>query len=417
MGFLNSVLYFKKNLSWLFGEKVIVTLFGLLISISLARYLTPESYGEYSYVLSILSLFSIFTTMGLDDLLVRNIIKNNQTGILLSTSFWIRFFGSTLSFILIGLFSYFTDNHDVFLLVIMIAISYFLKPFDVVEAYLKSEEKQHLIAKNNIVSTLFYTICVFIGIYFKLSLKFFILTMIIQAIFKSLYYIFLIKNQFDLSIFKKNTAKNLINEGWIVLMVSSVSLLNMKLDQVFISKMVGNEDLANYSIAAKISDAWFLLPTVLSALLFPRMISLYDENPIKFKNFLINITLIMLSIAIPYLIFINFFSEEIVQIIFGSKYNSAHRYLDIYIWSGLPFFVFFAFNMVYYILKITKLLLRISIFSFCLNTVLNLILISNFGAIGAAYATLIVSFSTILYSLSILYSNRDRFNLKIDKNV
>ena len=148
MGFLNSVLYFKKNLSWLFGEKVIVTLFGLLISISLARYLTPESYGEYSYVLSILSLFSIFTTMGLDDLLVRNIIKNNQTGILLSTSFWIRFFGSTLSFILIGLFSYFTDNHDVFLLVIMIAISYFLKPFDVVEAYLKSEEKQHLIAKN-----------------------------------------------------------------------------------------------------------------------------------------------------------------------------------------------------------------------------------------------------------------------------
>ena len=90
-------------------------------------------------------------------------------------------------------------------------------------------------------------------------------------------------------------------------MVSSVSLLNMKLDQVFISKMVGNEDLANYSIAAKISDAWFLLPTVLSALLFPRMISLYDENPIRFKNFLINITLIMLSIAIPYLNFYKFF--------------------------------------------------------------------------------------------------------------
>ena len=417
MRFLNSVTYFKKNLSWLFGEKVIITLFGLFISISLARYFTPESYGEYSYILSILSLFSIFSTMGIDDLLVRNIIKNNQTGVLLSTSFWIRFFGSTLSFILIGLFSYFSDDHDVFLLVLIVAISYFLKPFDVVEAYLKSLEKQHLIAKNIIVSTLFYAICVFIGIYFKLSLKFFILTIVIQAIFKSIYYIVLIKNQFALSIFKKSTAKNLINEGWIVLMVSSVSLLNMKLDQVFISKMVGNEDLANYSIAAKISDAWFLLPTVLSALLFPSMINLYDENPIKFRNFLINITLIMLSIAVPYLIFINFFSEEIVQIIFGSKYDSAHRYLDIYMWSGLPYFVFFAFNMAYYILNITKFLLRIAIFSLCLNTGLNLILITKYGAIGAAYATLITAFLNALYSISILYNNRDKFNSKIDKNV
>ena len=65
--------YFK-NTSWLFAEKILRMVVGLLVGVWVARYLGPEKFGLLSYALSFVGLFSIVATFGLDEIVVRELV-------------------------------------------------------------------------------------------------------------------------------------------------------------------------------------------------------------------------------------------------------------------------------------------------------------------------------------------------------
>ena len=67
--------YFK-NTSWLFGEKILRLFLGLFISIWVARYLGPEQFGILSYALSFVGLFTFLATLGLDSIVIRELVKD-----------------------------------------------------------------------------------------------------------------------------------------------------------------------------------------------------------------------------------------------------------------------------------------------------------------------------------------------------
>ena len=69
--------YFK-NTSWLFAEKIIRMMVGLFIGIWVARYLGPEQFGLFSYAVSFVGLFTAISTLGLDTIVVRELVKNES---------------------------------------------------------------------------------------------------------------------------------------------------------------------------------------------------------------------------------------------------------------------------------------------------------------------------------------------------
>ena len=86
--------YFK-NTSWLFAEKIIRMMVGLFIGIWVARYLGPEQFGLFSYAVSFVGLFTAISTMGLDTILVRELVKNESNrDILLGTAFRLKLLGA-----------------------------------------------------------------------------------------------------------------------------------------------------------------------------------------------------------------------------------------------------------------------------------------------------------------------------------
>ena len=70
-GFLK---YFK-NTSWLFAEKVFRMVVGLLVGIWVARYLGPEQFGILRYSQSFVALFTSIATLGLNAIVVRELVK------------------------------------------------------------------------------------------------------------------------------------------------------------------------------------------------------------------------------------------------------------------------------------------------------------------------------------------------------
>src|SRR3954468_23514680 len=86
--------YFE-NAFWLIFEKVFTLFVGMLVGIYVARYLHPESYGLLNYAISFVSIFSAFSTLGLDQIVVRELAKTpERRDDLLGTGFVLKLCGS-----------------------------------------------------------------------------------------------------------------------------------------------------------------------------------------------------------------------------------------------------------------------------------------------------------------------------------
>jgi O-antigen/teichoic acid export membrane protein len=82
--------YFK-NTSWLFGEKILRMFVGLFVGIWVARYLGPEQFGLFSYAQSFVGLFTAIATLGLDGIVVRELVRDeSRRDELIGTVFYSR---------------------------------------------------------------------------------------------------------------------------------------------------------------------------------------------------------------------------------------------------------------------------------------------------------------------------------------
>ena len=184
-----------------------------------------------------------------------------------------------------------------------------------------------------------------------------------------------------------------------IIISSFASIINLRIDQVFIGLYLNDEILGNYSASAKIGEAWLVVPAVLSISVFPILNEIRSKNYNRFRQLLNQSVVVLSLIGIAFCLIITLNTEIIIQLVFGDKYMLSSGYLKLYIWTGLPYFIFFAFGHLIYTEEIIDKSLLMSVSLIISNLVLNYILIDVYGAYGAIYATLISTFISyvILY--------------------
>ena len=74
---------------------------GVLVGIWVARYLGPEKFGLLSYVLAFTAIFSGTARLGLDGIMVRELVNHpEKRDTYLGTAFWLKMLGG---FLVIGI--------------------------------------------------------------------------------------------------------------------------------------------------------------------------------------------------------------------------------------------------------------------------------------------------------------------------
>ena len=121
--------------------------------------------------------------------------------------------------------------------------------------------------------------------------------------------------------------------------------------------------LGNYSAAAKVSEFWLVLPTILNIVFYPILINLRSLNYNKYKRFLGAVIICCFCFGIIFSFIVTHFSENIISLLFGNKYNLAGEYLSLYIWSTLPYFTLFILSNVIYLENLIRKNLVISFVS------------------------------------------------------
>jgi O-antigen/teichoic acid export membrane protein len=390
--------YFK-NTSWLFFEKILRMIVGLFVGIWVARYLGPEQFGLFSYAQSFVGLFTAIATLGLDEIVVRELLKDeSRRDELIGTAFYLKLIGAIAVLIVLAIAIQFTSNdHYTNILVFIIASATIFQAFNVVDMYFQAKVLSKYVVYANVISLFISSIVKIVLILNDAPLIAFAWATLFDSVVLALGFIYYyIKNNSTFKIqnlkFSKATAVALLKDSWPLILSGIVISIYMKIDQVMIQEMIGSEAVGQYAAATRLSEAWYFIPMVVASSLFPAIINAKKQSEELYYARLQKLYDLMVWMAIAIALPMTFLSDWLINLLYGEQYSQAGTVLMIHIWTGVFVFLGVAFGKFLTTQNWTKKSFYRTLLGAILNIILNFILIPKYGINGAAIATLLGQF-------------------------
>lgn len=388
---------FKKyfaNTSWLFFERFLRMGISFVVSIFVVRYLGPKDFGLFSYALSFFGLFASLSTLGLESITTREIVKHpDNKDEINGTVFYLRITGSICAIILIGLTLILTGEDTYTAILIMILSGSFLfQSFSVIEYYFRgivqAKYNAYALSASVILASAFKIILILL----KAPLIYFVISVVFEYGVLAVGLVGVYHHN-KLSIFKWNYSKkiaaSLLKDSWPLALSGIVVMVYMRIDQIMIKNMLSTEAVGYYSVAVRLSEAWYFIPVTLCNSIFPAIVNAKNVSQEFYNNRMQKLYDLLTWLAIAIAVPVTIFSDQIIQLLFGSEFSSASPVLTIYIWAGVAVFLGVASSQYLINESLTKLSFYRTFFGMLLNVALNLWLIPIYGIVGAAIATLI----------------------------
>jgi PST family polysaccharide transporter len=303
------------NILWQFFDKVIRLGVGVYISIWLARYFGPTQYGQYSYALAFVGIFSGLATFGLGGIVVRSLVnREHGPGTILGTAYSLHLLGSILCMFLIYICSIYqvTDKLTQELIYIL-SFGLIFQTSVVIRYWYESILKiRYLVLIENIIFLVFCLIRIVL-INKNLSVAYFVLLIVIENLCISVVFgiLYFYKNRADKWNIKVSIAKKMLGNSWPIMVSGFAVLLYMKIDQIMLGELAGNRAVGIYSVAIKISELWYTIPVILASSFLPSTI-LKKNNGVDYLGGLRKLMSVLTTLAIMLSIFIYFFSDQLV---------------------------------------------------------------------------------------------------------
>lgn len=129
------------NVRWLFTECILTMIVAFFVGIWVIRYLGSENFGKLSYTNSFVALFSAIAQLGLNAIVIRNIVHEEKAAPeILGTAFVLKLMASSVTIVLIGIAIWtFDTNPDVRWMTLIIAFSLVFSAFDAIEFWFESQ--------------------------------------------------------------------------------------------------------------------------------------------------------------------------------------------------------------------------------------------------------------------------------------
>ncbi|MCL6752170.1 flippase [Nostoc sp. CCCryo 231-06] len=383
------------NTGWLFADRILRMGASLVVGVWVARYLGVQQYGLFNYILAFVSLFTPIFTLGLDDVVVRHLVRqpSNKEEIL-GTTFWLKLLGGIASVLLAVSGIFFLGEHETLKiwLVAILAIAGIFRAADTIELWFQSqvESKYTVIAKN--IAFLVNSLIKIALILTKAPLLAFAWVTLAEFAMSAigLLVVYQVKvSSLLLWRWSFSTAKTLLKESLPLIFSGFAIMIFMKIDQVMLGQMTGNNEVGIYSAAVRISEIWYFIPAAIVSSVAPSIYAAKEKSESlyyqRIGQLLRLLTCISFAIALP----MTFLSDKIVMVMFGSGYAEAGPILAIHIWTSLFVFMGLATSPWFIAEGLNNVSLGKNLFGAILNIIINLLLIPKYAGFGAAIATII----------------------------
>jgi O-antigen/teichoic acid export membrane protein len=405
--------YFK-NTAWLISEKVIRIFSSLLVGVWVIRYLGPSDYGILAYAQSFVALFAVIATLGLDNVVIRELVKNKTTrDKLIGTAFCLKLMGAFGVLAILAVAVNFTSN-DRFtnIIVFIIASGTIFQSFNVVDLYFQSKVMSKYVVYVNMITLLITSLVKIALVFIKAPLIAFAWVALFDSFIMAMgfLYIYIKYSKFKIQNlkFKRETATSLLRESWPLLLSGIVVTIYMKIDQIMIKEMMNAEAVGQYAAAVKLSEAWYFIPVAIVSSVFPAIINAKKISEEFYYARLQMLYDLMFWMAIAIALPMTFFSDWVVYLLYGSQYNQAGSVLMIHVWAGVFVFLGVASGKWLLVENLQRYTMINTTIGAIINIIINFILIPKIGVNGAAWATLISYFAAAY--LFLFFPKKTRIN-------
>ncbi len=397
---------YLKNTSWMFFGQVFSLVVAFFVGARIARYLGPENYGVLNYVLSFAGIFGTIASLGVDNILSREIISYpEKKDKLLGTGFGIKIFGGFLAFILSTVFVLIFEQQALIrLLVILYSLVYILQAINVIGTFFQAEVKAKYNVKVQLWVTSISAVLKLLVMFLGGGVLWIFLIYIFDFIWQGIGLIWIYKRiGFKISYWKYDSslAIKILKNSWPLMLTAAVSYIYFKIDQVMVGNMLGNREVGWYAAAVKIAEVSYFLPGIICASLFPAIVNAkkigIDFYNRRLRNFYLLMAITPILINIPIMIL----ARPIIIVLFGPDYSPSIEILKIYIWSSIGLFLGWAVQYHLTSENFIKTIFITNLLAMITNVVLNIFLIPRIGLYGAAFATLI-SYSILPLSVLVI---------------
>jgi len=163
----------------------------------------------------------------------------------------------------------------------------------------------------------------------------------------------------------------------------------MKIDQVMLKEMLDTKAVGVYAAAVKLCEAWYFVPTVITASLFPAIISSKQKSDTLYQQRMQKLYDLMVWVSVTVAIPTTFLADWVIVILYGNGFEASATVLRIYIWAG----VFTFLGVASFKWLVTENLQHYSFYVLAIGAIINigsnLLLVPIYGINGAAVATFI----------------------------
>ncbi|MBT9169360.1 MAG: hypothetical protein DDT19_02719 [Syntrophomonadaceae bacterium] len=352
-----------------------------------------ESWGVFSYVISLAAFFTVFSDIGLNAVLTREVSKNpNLRQQYFSTTFFIKLILLAISvLVVIFIAPFFTKIEAAKILlpiVTLIIIFDGLREFGM--ALNRALEKMEREAVIKIFTNLSIAVLGIIFLIFSSTAKSLAFSYAIGSALGFLLTIRVLWPYFKnlLTYFSKNLLRPIFSAAWPFALLGLSGTIMVNTDILMLNLWRSAEEIGFYSANQRIIQFFYIIPMLLSVAIFPSLARLANTDNEKFRRLLEKSISASLFVGIPIVFGGLILSEEIINLLFGAQYLPAVPAFKLLLITVLIIFPsYFIGNAVFAHNQQKKFIIFSGLGAFS-NVALNYFLIPPFGIIGAAIATL-----------------------------
>ncbi len=403
---------YVSNSFWMLLEKSARVISGILVGVLVVRYLGDAQFGVITYGLGVIAILTIFSTLGLDSLVVRELLTRGKNKYeIIGTAFWMRFIGSLIVMGGACFYSLMRDPPQTTFIVFLLSISIIFQSFTVIDFYFQSEVKGKFTAISQVITLFVSAIIKLVFIFIKAPLEWFATMAAFEAGFAAFtQFVFYKKEGQMIRYWRFNfkEAKLLLYLAIPLILSSFVQMLYQNADTILIARFLRDMgQVGQYGAGARISQASYFIPVAICAAVFPGIVNNRDNKELQIKR-LTQLYSLMIWGSLTIIAGGMIFGDLVIGFLYGAKFPAAPHIFKIHIWLSLPIFWGTAWGMWMLAMHEQKYLFYLQLINATFTLASEYILIPRMGITGAAYALLIGSYFTMFFIL-IIYKPREGF--------
>lgn len=364
-----------------------------ILVLMVSRYMGVEGLGKYSLILSYTAIFGTLASMGLSDLCVREVARDNsQAHMYLVNAVAMGTAASLVSMIAMNAMVLAMGyEKDLIWAAIVCSLSIPASTAIVfMEAIFRSLEKSFFVACTFVIENVVrVAVCVTLLLFGYGVMELFAAILATRIFGMMLMFGFYVRMVgFPTEAIEGTVLRFLMSEAPTFASIAIFSTIHLSIDQIMLSKLQGLESVGLYSAADRLLSISKTMPVAFSAALLTFFSREHYSSTGDIRSLCVDSLRLTAVAVFPVVVGTCVLADRFVELLYGSQFAEAGSILRVHMVSLIPFSTVNILAQVLIATNNQRVDLAINIMAALVNIVLNFALIPFFGTMGAVVATL-----------------------------